>query len=476
MTIIQIILIICGAITVIAFLFAIIGLLLDDKPFKNREWYMLWAAILIIPIMILYFGLVSFAYLSVVWKDGGFIKHYRMLRYQKMRDIIRKRWREIEKAEYDRITNAYMDGLLTREELPRATDGINSFEFNWEMGIRTFWGQEVSEIVYVERKYNERLNRFFQEHRDLRLNKMYKFVYLPDYCKELEDGELFHYLYPNAKPDEVETLSLSSSYPLDYLAYSEDVFKIDQGMFYFGGGSYNHGAGFIPGDYHPLYEGSDEEIIAQLDAIVKTVHDKHGLTGLFSKARKPVIKQGETEDYADKMFYWETFNPAVAKLVKEVKERMEKLREYGLAEKMLLALLKTEQKLSKLVVTRDFRIILPDYNNMEIKMEPLVKAVYLLFLRHPEGIVFKNLPDYRQELTQIYVKLKPYGINDRVIRSIEDVTNPLLNSINEKCARIRGAFIAQFSDYLARYYYIDGERGEEKKISLPRDMVIWETD
>lgn len=175
-----------------------------------------------------------------------------------------------------------------------------------------------------------------------------------------------------------------------------------------------------------------------MDAIVKKVHDKHGLTGLFSKARKPVIKQGETEDYADKMFYWETFNPAVAKLVKEVKERMEKLREYGLAEKMLLALLKTEQKLSKLVVTRDFRIILPDYNNMEIKMEPLVKAVYLLFLRHPEGIVFKNLPDYRQELTQIYVKLKPYGINDRVIRSIEDVTNPLLNSINEKCARIRG--------------------------------------
>ena len=42
MTIIQIILIVCGAITVIAFLFAIIGLLLDDKPFKNREWYLLW--------------------------------------------------------------------------------------------------------------------------------------------------------------------------------------------------------------------------------------------------------------------------------------------------------------------------------------------------------------------------------------------------------------------------------------------------
>ncbi len=41
MTIIQIILIICGVITVIAFLFVLIGLLLDDKHFMDREWYML---------------------------------------------------------------------------------------------------------------------------------------------------------------------------------------------------------------------------------------------------------------------------------------------------------------------------------------------------------------------------------------------------------------------------------------------------
>ena len=39
---------------------------------------------------------------------------------------------------------------------------------------------------------------------------------------------------------------------------------------------------------------------------------------------------------------------------------------------------------------------------MEIKMEPLVKAVYLLFLKHPEGIVFKCLPDYRKELAELY--------------------------------------------------------------------------
>ena len=92
----------------------------------------------------------------------------------------------------------------------------------------------------------------------------------------------------------------------------------------------------------------------------------------------------------------------------------------------------------------------------------------------PEGIAFKQLPDYREELTAIYVKLKPMGMTVRTMQSIEDVTNPMLNSINEKCARIRAAFIGQFDDYMAKSYYVDGQRGEAKKISLPRDLVAWE--
>lgn len=46
--------------------------------------------------------------------------------------------------------------------------------------------------------------------------------------------------------------------------------------------------------------------------------------------------------------------------------------------------------------------------------------------------------------------------------------------VNEKCARIRGAFVGQFDDHMARHYYIDGLRGEAKRISLPRNLVVWE--
>ena len=107
-------------------------------------------------------------------------------------------------------------------------------------------------------------------------------------------------------------------------------------------------------------------------------------------------------------------------------------------------------------------------------MEPLTKAVFLLYLRHPEGIAFKELTDFRKELVELYVKIKPFGLNDRVIKSIEDVTNPLLNSINEKCSRIKASFQAEVDASLADQYYITGKSGEQKKITLPRKLVIWE--
>lgn len=136
--------------------------------------------------------------------------------------------------------------------------------------------------------------------------------------------------------------------------------------------------------------------------------------------------------------------------------------------------LKNQVKLSRLTITKDYAIILSDYENKEVKMEPLVKAVYLLFLNHPEGISFKSLPSYRDELTEIYLRLRPNVINNQAIRSIEDVTNPFLNSINEKCSRIRAAFLAEVEASLADNYYIVGKSGKQKKIPLSRSLVVWE--
>ena len=160
-------------------------------------------------------------------------------------------------------------------------------------------------------------------------------------------------------------------------------------------------------------------------------------------------------------------------LLNDIKQKIHLLRETGISESEIASLFYVERPLLVLIVSEDYRIFLGDKQN-EVHMEPIVKAVYLLFLKHPEGIIFKDLPDYRQELTKIYSDVRPWGLTDRALQSIEDVTNPMLNSINEKCARIKKAILGVMGSDMAEHYYIKGRRSERKGIALPRDLVLWE--
>jgi hypothetical protein len=159
----------------------------------------------------------------------------------------------------------------------------------------------------------------------------------------------------------------------------------------------------------------------------------------------------------------------------DVKQKVRLLRESGVSESEIASLFYVERPLPMLVINKSYRVFLGEKQN-EVHFEPLVKAVYLLFLRHPEGIIFKDLPDYRQELTKIYSDVRPWGLTDRALQSIEDVTNPMLNSINEKCARIKKTFLAVMGSGMAEHYYIKGTRCEPKGIALPRDLVVWEQE
>ena len=160
-------------------------------------------------------------------------------------------------------------------------------------------------------------------------------------------------------------------------------------------------------------------------------------------------------------------------LIKEMQEKVQMLKGYGMTEEEIISQLFCTQPLPKLMISRSYRIFLGD-ERIEVHLEPLVKAVYLLFLNHPEGIVFKELPDCREELAKIYNKVRPWGLTDRALKSLEDVTKPMLNSINDKCARIRKAFGALLDSRVAEQYYIKGVRGKAKKIALPRELVAWE--
>ena len=140
-------------------------------------------------------------------------------------------------------------------------------------------------------------------------------------------------------------------------------------------------------------------------------------------------------------------------------------------------------RLSRLVITEDYRFILEDYHK-EVELQPVHKAVYLLFLAHPEGIEFKRLADYREELTRYYMATAKIMDKEKVVESVDHLINPLDNAINEKCSRIKKVFLELMDEYTASYYIISSHTQKHiagssriwyerlKVITLPRELVV----
>lgn len=145
----------------------------------------------------------------------------------------------------------------------------------------------------------------------------------------------------------------------------------------------------------------------------------------------------------------------------------------SLREKMLFAQnLKRFSPPSRLLVDSRNKIFLPDYGNIEIKLRPLEKALFFLFLKHPEGIFHSSLTDHRSELYDIYAHISNMGDLVEMKTRIDDMVNVLNDSASQKMSRIKRVFEEAIGPDLAKQYYIKGEAGLLKKIDLDRSLLI----
>ncbi len=329
------------------------------------------------------------------------------------------------------------------------------------------------QVIYVESEYDKTVNTFILNNYERIQRKCFfiglEFCYLPKLAKEVCAADVAFYNAPYASVKEGNE-KINSAYLLQFMAHPENKEFIPPSLLFL---KYDDNDDRLK-EEEVIFDGfsiTDQNGFPTLeDIFFLRLEDIYNL----SNENRILHRVGDEEEQYGSYNADLKFDKDALDIATDIYFLIQKLEKRGFTRYMLQQFIDGKEKLSRLKITEEFRIFLPDYGNREILMTPLPKAVFLLFLKHPEGIVFKCLPDYQEELTAIYTKLKPTADKEKVKESIIDVTNPCSNSINEKCARIREAFISQFNENLARNYFVTGARGMAKKISLPRELVEWD--
>ena len=299
-------------------------------------------------------------------------------------------------------------------------------------------------------------------------NKDYEFCYIPDICKQINEEQI-RYLIPNWQGGTVEKLGndlLKPWIPSRYRNTKAGFVRIeDMRIKYFP---------LLPLSTLVMEEQLEQYRDCLFDQSCACYYDGEDDDVRFSFVsdhnENRLFPMTETKiSLADKNFSEEEIGAEIKKLV-------ERLHKVGIEEFVLRCMVPTEKVLSRLVITKNYDIVLPDYNNMTIEMSDLPKAVFFLFLKHEKGLYFKDLVDYRNELRRIYEKITNRTSTGVIDDSIDKLTNPLNNSINEKCSRIRESFVKLIDKSLAEYYYISGTKSQAKRITLPRNLVEWQCE
>ncbi len=328
------------------------------------------------------------------------------------------------------------------------------------------------QVIYMEWKHHKGVNAFIMKHHEwlkkLFLSHSLRFCYLP-----LMGKEVIRYNAPHLTDKECDKILASLPSLQDFVVKDVDIHgpvlvfaanDMEDGS----AGSFTlHYVDIETKWYKPtkkVFKKLAEDIESAKSELMKSVVSELPVQYGRGRLRFSLSLKGDED----------RFEIESEELISEFRERIKALRNKGVSMMFLHDIIDKEEKLSRLIVTKDYRIILPDYDNMEIEMAALPKAVFLLFLKHPEGIRFKDLPEYYDELLNIYLSLNPMGSRQRQESSISSLTNPLGNSINEKCARVREAFVSRFDDRLAQNYYITGKKGEPKRITLDKQLIVWE--
>ncbi len=130
----------------------------------------------------------------------------------------------------------------------------------------------------------------------------------------------------------------------------------------------------------------------------------------------------------------------------------------------------------RVLVNGDMKIVLPEYDEMEIDMPAMCRTLFILFMKNRkqghDGIILKNMDEHRDEIMDIYSMVKPGANERRVQQSVENLCDPLSDSLNQTISRINRCIRNVITDKeLAKTYTVSGKKGKPYSIDLDPDFM-----
>ena len=234
---------------------------------------------------------------------------------------------------------------------------------------------DVHDVIYVENEYDPVINGYIQEHyEELQQRFHAKKVtlnYLPKLCNQDVPKEVLQYMFPYLRKNSsfvnanitMETLKehlLSGAIEGPALIHFVQMEAENPSNYYY--------------TYRPLFADSPVSLSEQFERYLQriTLSYRGGDRTSFNALSKPNSENDVADHYfndgSDNILF---ADKSINDLTEEIRKRIIELRKRGVQLHLLHELVEEHPTLSRMVIDKDFRIILTDYNSIEITMPPL---------------------------------------------------------------------------------------------------------
>ena len=143
-----------------------------------------------------------------------------------------------------------------------------------------------------------------------------------------------------------------------------------------------------------------------------------------------------------------------ASIVAQIRNLLGQLRIKGITEKEIDTLLTQQQKPGRAYINVQGMLVLPDAGDVKIKLTPMERTLYILFLRYPEGINADELWRYWDELCDIYGSQMVYDDKDLIEDAVEGICDEEKVTWYTNVSRIKRKITDKLGKRTAEQYII----------------------